>query len=315
MPSKEEKRFDGVTRDTAAAAEHPPSSAGHEATAKAAARLLQLMGVGTHDAEPSRPTAEPTSDFPLVDIKGQAFVKGDRDASDIQPNDVMQGSLGDCWFMAAVAAVARANPEAIRRLIKENGDDTYDVTLYLSDFWHSRRPVVIRVDSKFPGRLDRSNPALNSPYYAKPGNFTNHGPELWVMLLEKAYAQHKGGYNDVEGGWGFNDAAGLELLLPETATMHHTAFTSEATMLSQITQAMAEGRPVIASAGRYLTDSTRERARQLHIEHHHSYAVKSTNPRAKTISLQNPWGCLDLDDLSMDDFNLLFSNYSIGPKA
>jgi len=50
-----------------------------------------------------------------------------------------------------MAAVAQANPEAIRRLIKDNGDGTYDVTLYLRDhFWQwNRSPHVIRVDSRF----------------------------------------------------------------------------------------------------------------------------------------------------------------------
>lgn len=48
---------------------------------------------------------------------GSAFERGPGDASDIDPYDVEQGNLGDCYFLSACAAVARANPELIRRLI------------------------------------------------------------------------------------------------------------------------------------------------------------------------------------------------------
>lgn len=45
----------------------------------------------------------------------------------ITPQGVHQGSLGSCYFHAVVAALAQADPEALRKMIQENSDGTYTV--------------------------------------------------------------------------------------------------------------------------------------------------------------------------------------------
>ena len=52
------------------------------------------------------------------EIALKLFEKGKLDAADIDPNDVEQGAIGDCYFMSAIAAVAQANPQAIKNLIR-----------------------------------------------------------------------------------------------------------------------------------------------------------------------------------------------------
>jgi len=39
-------------------------------------------------------------------------------------NDIQQGSLGDCFFLAAVGAIAKSNPQFIHDIIHDNGDGT-----------------------------------------------------------------------------------------------------------------------------------------------------------------------------------------------
>lgn len=41
-------------------------------------------------------------------------------SNDILPSDIKQGALGDCWFLAALAAMAE-DPDLIHRLFGEQG--------------------------------------------------------------------------------------------------------------------------------------------------------------------------------------------------
>ncbi len=82
--------------------------------------------------------------------KGIPFVKGEGDEHAVDANDVKQGALGDCYLIAGMAAVARANPKAIQDLIKDNNDGTFDVTLYLrsSQYGRPRKAMTTTVDAQ-----------------------------------------------------------------------------------------------------------------------------------------------------------------------
>ena len=98
----------------------------------------------------------------------------------IDPNDIIQGALGDCWFLSALASLAE-NPHLIRRLFvtkQYNKQGIYKVRLCKNGEWQ-----VITIDDYFPCRK------RGGPCFAR-GN----GNELWVMLLEKAYAKLHGNY-------------------------------------------------------------------------------------------------------------------------
>gem|GEM_PF-5716011 len=82
--------------------------------------------------------------------------------------DVVQKEMGDCAFMAAIAAYVSKQPEMIRDMMIDNGK-TVDVRFYTNmNKEHVPEPVYIRVDKK-----------VNA-----------HGAVgcLWVSILEKAYS-------------------------------------------------------------------------------------------------------------------------------
>ncbi|GER41238.1 calpain [Striga asiatica] len=102
------------------------------------------------------------------------------------PSDVCQGRLGDCWFLSAVAVlteVSRVSEVIITPDYNEEG--IYTVRFCIQGEW-----VPVVVDDWIP---------CESP--GKPAFATSKkGNELWVSILEKAYAKLHGSYEALEGG-------------------------------------------------------------------------------------------------------------------
>jgi hypothetical protein len=129
------------------------------------------------------------------------FAQDAGDVTDIDPNDIIQEGLGDCYLMSSLAALARVNPEAIRNMIHENRDASGKVVSYTVDLWdkeshlfglyHSNEKRSITVDASFP--MD----------HAASADVGGDGSlEIWPLIIEKAYAQMKGGYDKIgNGGW------------------------------------------------------------------------------------------------------------------
>jgi len=106
---------------------------------------------------------------------------------DVKPSDIKQGALGDCWFLAALAALAE-QPKRVQKLF---GDCKFnDLGVYEVNCFKNGRPTTVIVDDLFP-----CSPTTGKPCYAHA-----EGGELWVMLLEKAWAKIHGSYEQIEAG-------------------------------------------------------------------------------------------------------------------
>jgi hypothetical protein len=239
----------------------------------------------------------------LKQIKGKAFVNG------VSPEDVKQGALGDCNLLAPAAAVAFAGPSKIRSLITDNGDDTYNVTLYYRDhFWTDLTAHVFTVTSSFYVDDD------GNPLYAKAGDTGPDGPELWVMLIEKAFAKYKGSY-EVAGGamW---DKEGLELLTGNDAKETNPRDWQPDLALGFIKGALDAGEAVTActSTNRWdkwwRTDEEKKEIEANKIVLDHAYAITDVDKDARTIKLRNPWGYQHIDALPFSVFRKYFYSWS-----
>src|SRR5262245_59518550 len=130
-------------------------------------------------------------------VEGKPFIEGAGDGNSVHWNDIDQNSLGDCYLMAAMGEVAKANPDAIKNAIKDNGDGSYTVTFQEKKgdgpfglFGHHYEPKEIRVTPDFPMQD-------GSPVFAGVGDRDGAQAELWPALIEKAYAQWQGSYHDI----------------------------------------------------------------------------------------------------------------------
>ncbi len=233
------------------------------------------------------PTAQPSAKTEHVEnpeygqIKGRPFVKGADDASDIDLNDVAQGLLGDCYLIAALGALAQRNPAVLRRMIKDNGDGTYTVTFHEGGEVH--------VDDHFPVQNDQ-------PVYAREGDRTkDDGPELWVMLVEKAWAKLKGGYEDIRGNK-MNDKMknqdAMEALTGNRTTKVMTASKSDEDLLTLLDEAARNSRPMTAGTfdKKHFDEDALDAMSSKGIHANHAYAVVSVDAEKGTVELFNPWG-------------------------
>jgi len=244
--------------------------------------------------------------------KGTAFVKGADDEHAVDPDDVAQGSLGDCYLMAAMVAVARAEPDAIQNLIHDNEDGTFDVNLHLRDSWYgSPKEKTHTVDTRLPEKFE------GTPLYAKLGDETPEAQEMWPALLEKALAQEKGAYEEIRGSkinsGGFKFAGALELLTGKGDTSMAVGDMEEDDILLKIQKALADKKPVVAGVHNMKDEPEKaNEARKHNVYGNHAYAPESVDLENRTISLTNPWGKKHVEAIPVSEFTKYYSKIRIG---
>jgi hypothetical protein len=142
-------------------------------------------------AEPPLPNGKDMDGHPFVGLHYQPF-QGDLTVNGVSGRDVGQGDIGDCYFMASLAALANTHPELVKSAIRPGSDGTYTVTFH--DHAKGGAPVPVRVDSQFPvnGHGDQ--------VFGKGLENGPQGQELWPAVYEKAYATWKKGYVHINQG-------------------------------------------------------------------------------------------------------------------
>jgi hypothetical protein len=224
-------------------------------------------------------------------VEGTAFVKGAGDAHEVDITDVRQGQLGDCYFLAILAAIARAKPDFIKNMVKDNGNGTYTVTFHtyqgISGLFGSRSGQSVVVNNTF--WTDGSG----NPAYAKKGDTTSTGsPELWVMIIEKAWAQLNGGFAQIEGGSsGSSESWGA--VTGNDATHIAPGDLSDADLAKKIEDSFKAKVPVI-----FHSVSGDDKAKKLAkngVIGNHEYALNAAG--GGKFTLYNPWGSQHLVDV------------------
>ncbi|MBL8922095.1 MAG: hypothetical protein JNJ54_24810 [Myxococcaceae bacterium] len=213
----------------------------------------------------------------------------------VSMHDVQQGSLANCYFPAAVAAVAHARPELLQRLVKDNGDGTFTFTFTQRDWATGRtKQVPVTVDGDLWVK-----PEKGTPVYGRGG--TDHRPEsmeLWFPLLEKAYAQWKGSYDVVGNGGVASDV--FEELTGEASDYYDLhARTNPDTLWKRITSAVDDARPM--AAGTHEPKDVNYTNTGVFDDHAYSIIGYQTEGSKRYVVLRNPWGDSEPKNNGPDD--------------
>lgn len=197
----------------------------------------------------------------------------------IKSKFVKQGSLKDCYFHAALAAVAEVRPDLIKKMIHDNKDGTYNVTF--AD------------DAKHPLRVK----ALTESEKMLYGSTTEGG--LWPLLIEKAYGEQiRKDCTNVGLGLLVKDLLPSELsdfpgqtervLNKITGQKHETVIlplTGEDVLDAKLKSAYEQHIPM--TCGTRIADI---RPRLAELESLHAFSILSYDHFNKLVTIRNPHG-------------------------
>ena len=213
------------------------------------------------------------------------FVKG------ATVDDIQQGNIGDCYFFSVVGALCKF-PDFFEKIFhtKEKSEEhAYGIYFYLNGKWK-----LVLVDDYFPvvGKTFKSflfSHAIDS--------------ELWVSLIEKAWAKVNGCYANISCGGLCSEAF---TILSEAYTEHFefTSYTEE-----QIWEKMenAKKRNYVMTAGTIGDNETYD-LDEIGLIYSHAYTiiniyiVETKRGKEKLVKFKNPWG--------NTEFNGDWSDYS-----
>lgn len=188
--------------------------------------------------------------------------------------DVNQGGVGDCYFMATLAAAAKDKPSAIQNMFIDNGDDTFTVRLF-----NNGKADYVTVDKYLPT-------SFGNAVYAGwgGGSYNETDNELWVALAEKAYAQFN------ESGWigqdNTNSYAGLNGGWMAPVMEQITGLDTSSQYASSITkQTLID----LTNSDKLLTVGF-VHGGGYGVVNEHAYTITSYNAASQTFHLNNPWG-------------------------
>ncbi|CAI2386063.1 unnamed protein product [Moneuplotes crassus] len=99
----------------------------------------------------------------------------------IDPCDIKQGILGNCYFLSALSALAEF-PAEIKKIFQDK--EVSKNGIYKINFKLGGENRTVLIDDYIP-----FDPKKNKPAFSQ-----SKGNELWVMLLEKAWAKVNGNY-------------------------------------------------------------------------------------------------------------------------
>jgi len=114
---------------------------------------------------------------------------------DVRPRDIQQGSLGNCYLLAALASLANIRKgEPIRNIFETKTDN--DKHVFVTRWLLDGKPRYVAVDQWIPGDKDWKSKWFYWLGFKAKASFSkfNGDADFWGIILEKAWAKIHGNY-------------------------------------------------------------------------------------------------------------------------
>lgn len=211
-------------------------------------------------------------------------------------NAISQGSIGDCYFLAALGSAAAQNPQAVHDMVKPNDNGTYTVT--------------------FP---NGKTATVNGPTKQEIATYATSGQDgMWASVIEKAYGQikndeawfKKDSPTDKADGGDFLSAGVNMFSKNGDSDTDMLMFTSKETTAQKLQDAFANGKVVTAGINGRLFGEDEPGG----LPSGHAYSVVGYDADKGTVTLRNPWGVGgdygSTFTMTLDEFDKKFSDIS-----
>jgi hypothetical protein len=249
---------------------------------------------------------------PYVAAPGSLF--DEKFEQDVEYDDVQQGAIGDCYFVAALSAALYTDEDRlireglIREVHNEEGFTSHFVVRFY-DAWGKPQDIPVDAD------LVRRN---GMPLYARSADSGANAEEWAVGLIEKAYAKWHGSFEKIGNGGYAGDV--LQALTGSSATYRETADMKPESIYQAIDENIAEHKPVVACT---FGEHDGVNYDNLNIYADHCYSVHGVHKSGTVmrVTLRNPWGDTEpagngpddgIFDLEMSEFIRLYAMLSLG---
>ncbi len=201
------------------------------------------------------------------------YAQGSLFQNGISHDDINQGYINNCFFLAGLGATLIQSPETIQNMFIDNGDRTFTVRFYnqgVADY--------VTVDRYLPTNN------IGNFVYANPGDYHgNVNNELWVALAEKAYAQLN------ESGWIYQDGTNSYDGIGNAGYLSD-AFAHITGKKSRLGRQLNIDKVVNAfESGEVVGFGSKSSGIASNIVNSHAYALVDYNTSTGKFTLLNPW--------------------------
>jgi hypothetical protein len=224
---------------------------------------------------PAAPAGAPAQPDAMEHVAGGLWATNEK--GEILPpalDDIKQGGLADCYLFAALAAIVNTHPENIVSMIYDHGDDSYTVTFKgVFNFWSEAKE---KVTADFP--------------VGKHG-YVGSRKAIWPLVIEKAYAQEKGGTDKIGSG-GYSGTVIDDLLNVSASSFNPQEKTADYIM-AKVLKAKQEKWPMTIYSPK--KDDASAEKKQLAdgtpgLYFWHAYTIVDVDGQGNRLKLFNPWG-------------------------